>query len=111
MLELLGMEKQINLKHSLSFFFLHAITCIIYGFSVYTLKERGFSASNAGYFLAVSSFIAIFLQIFLADICDKSKKISVFEMSVICALLIFVCAVCNYFIGGANALLAISKYL
>lgn len=101
------MEKQINLKHSLSFFFLHAITCIIYGFSVYTLKERGFSASNAGYFLAASSFIAIFLQIFLADICDKSKKISVFEMSTVCALLIFICAVCNYFIRSANAFLAI----
>lgn len=101
------MQKQIDFKNSLSFFFFHAITCVIYGFSVYTLKERGFSSSDTGYFFAIASFIAFLLQIILADICDKSNKISVFEMSTICAFIISICAIVNFFLESSSIFLAI----
>ncbi len=101
------MNKKVNLTYSLCFFFLHAITCVVYGYGIYSLKARGYSAASAGECLAISSFVAFFLQAFLANHVDNSKKERVFEVSLICALVIFVFSIFNKLLNTKSIFLTI----
>ena len=101
------MNKKIEIRYSLSLFLFHCLTAIVYGFGVYCLKERGFSASTSGILLASSSFFAFIMQALLADLSDKSKKINAFGICIFCALIIFVFSIFNFLLTKAGILLAI----
>ena len=89
------MNNKISFKYMLSHFFLHAITCVVYGYGVYSLKARGYSSSSAGECLAICSFLAFFLQAYLSNFVDNSKKLNIFDVSIICASIIFVFTIFN----------------
>lgn len=101
------MNKKINRRYSLCFFFLHAITCVVYGYGVYSLKARGYSASQAGECLAICSLLAFFLQASLANFVDNSKKISIFDVSIFCALIIFIFSIFNNFLHEKSLILTL----
>ena len=98
---------KINVKYILIFFFFHALTCVIYGFGVYTLTQRGFDYTLAGMCLSFSSLLAFILQNFLATHLNKNKKLGTFEVVVLLTFLIFLFMFINAFISKANLLLAI----
>ena len=101
------MNSSINRKYSFSFFFLHAITCVVYGYGVYSLKARGYSASLAGECLAICSLFAFFLQAYLANFVDNSKKLQAFDVSVICAFIIFIFSIFNTFLVEKSIILTL----
>ena len=98
---------KINVKYILIFFFFHALTCVIYGFGVYTLTQRGFDYTRAGMCLSFSSLLAFILQNYLASCINKNKKVGTFEVVVLLTILIFVFMFINIFIRKASLLLAI----
>lgn len=70
---------------------------VITSFASAFLLDRGYSNSEIGLILAVGSVVAVFLQPFMADIADRSKKVSLIGITqivtVVIALLMLMCFV------------------
>lgn len=68
---------------------------VITSFASAFLLDRGYSNSEIGLILAVGSVVAVFLQPFMADIADRSKRISLIGVTqivtVLIAVLMFLC--------------------
>lgn len=68
---------------------------VVTSFASAFLIDRGYSNSEIGLILAAGSVVAVFLQPFMADIADRSKKVSLIGITqivtVIIALLMFMC--------------------
>ncbi len=54
------------------------------------LLPRGYSNTEIGIILAAASVIAVFLQPAMADIADRSRKVSLIEITQICTILLMV---------------------
>lgn len=83
------MGKKLNFLYSA----LHSSYWVYYGvissFSSVFLLARGFSNSQIGIILAIGNVLAVMIQPYLADVIDRSEKISIFGvMSWLAAVLI-----------------------
>ena len=54
------------------------------------LLPRGYSNTEIGIILAAASVIAVFLQPAMADIADRSRKVSLIEITQICTILLMI---------------------
>ena len=75
------MKKILNLEYGAIHAFYWMSYAVIGSFASAFLLGRGYSNSFIGLIIAVGSVLAIFLQPVLADIADRSKKISLFGLT------------------------------
>ena len=96
------LEKRLNLHYSV----VHSTYWMYYGtlsgFSSVFMLARGFSNSTIGVVLALSNVIAVVLQLFLANLIDRSERVTLFgTMKATAGLLILVPATL-FVIKGAS---------
>ncbi len=78
---------------------------VICSFSSVFLLARGYSNSEIGIILAAGNVLAVFVQPFVADFADRSKRFSVFSIMEILAAILFVLTALMYVIQRKSALL------
>lgn len=96
--------RKISIDHTLVHVGYQAFAGIIYGFAVYVLMERGFNSAMAGLSLAFANLISLTIQPIVSNFLDRSKKISLFEMSVITSVLMFVLYIASNFLKDGSIL-------
>lgn len=75
---------------------------IVASFASAFLLGRGYSNSEIGLIIAVGSMVAVFLQPMLADIADRSKKISLIELTEIVTVVLMVLTACSFIMQKAS---------
>ena len=99
------MEKLLNRQYAA----IHGTYWMYYGvicsFSSVFLLARGYSNSEIGIILAAGNVLAVFIQPFVADFADRSKRFSVFSIMEILAAILFVLTALMYVIQRKSALL------
>lgn len=99
--------KQLNIEYfSLQSLFWMTY-CMVVGFSVTYLLSCGYSNSEAGYILASANICALVLQLFFADLADRSKKINAMTIFLISISIIFVCSIGLFFISVRSVILTL----
>lgn len=101
-------EKQLNRQYAAihgSYWMYYGVIC---GFASVFLLERGYSNSEIGIILATGNILAVFVQPFIADFADRSKKLSFFSiMEMMTALLIVLTALLFVMQRKSLALMAV----
>jgi hypothetical protein len=99
--------KQLNIEYfSLQSLFWMTY-CMVVGFSVTYLLSCGYSNSEAGYILASANICALFLQLFFADLADRSKRINAMTIFLVSIVIIFVCSIGLFFISARSVILTL----
>ena len=84
------MEKMLNIKYGC----IHGTYWMYYGvagsFASAFLLARGYSNAEIGIILAVGNILAVFLQPLIADLADRSKKLSLIGVTQLSAVLLMV---------------------
>lgn len=84
------MEKLLNIKYGC----IHGTYWMYYGvagsFASAFLLARGYSNAEIGIILAVGNILAVFLQPLIADLADRSKKLSLIGVTQLSAVLLMV---------------------
>lgn len=80
---------------------------IISSFASAFLLDRGYSNSDIGVILAAGSVVAVFLQPILADIADRSKKISLISLTQIITVVLMVLTLLSFIMHKANIALSV----
>ena len=80
--------RKINIDHTLIHVCYQATAGIFYGFSIYVLMARGFNAAVAGYSLAIANLLSLIIQPTVSNFLDHTKKITLFEVSIIITVLL-----------------------
>ncbi|MBS5334201.1 MAG: MFS transporter [Firmicutes bacterium] len=80
---------------------------IISSFASAFLLDRGYSNSDIGVILAAGSVVAVFLQPILADIADRSKKISLISLTQIITVVLMVLTFLSFVMHKANIALSV----
>ncbi len=83
--------KSLNIKYGAMQGFYWMIYCAIPGFASVFLLDKQYDNTQIGYILAIGFIVSVFLQPIVADIADKSKKISLVGIMMInvIALILF----------------------
>ena len=94
---------------------IHATYWMFYGVSnsfasAYLLYE-GYSNSEIGFILAVANVLAVFLQPYLADFADRSKKISLIGVSQLTVVFLICLEGCLFIAKGKSIVLWLSFVL
>lgn len=80
---------------------------VITSFASAFLLDRGYSNSEIGLILAVGSVVAVFMQPFMADIADRSKRISLIGVTQIVTALIAVLMLFCFIMQKASIALSV----
>lgn len=80
---------------------------IISSFASAFLLDRGYSNSDIGVILASGSVVAVFLQPILADIADRSKKISLISLTQIITAVLMALTFLSFVMHKANIALSV----
>ena len=87
------MTKQFNIKYTLKYALVQALywlsVCSTNGFASVFILDRGYSNSTIGIMLAVSNIGAVVFQPIVASFADKTKKLTLVEIT---AILSIICA-------------------
>lgn len=96
------MENKVNNRFTIEYALIHilfqALAGIVYGFTVYYLIERGYSASMAGLCLSITNFIGFVFQPIISNFLDRSRKISVFEVTSLICIAMSIVYLFNFFV-------------
>lgn len=80
---------------------------IIGSFASAFLLDRGYTNSEIGVILAVGSVVAVFIQPVLADIADRSKKISLISLTQIVTVVMMVLTAVSFVMQRATLALSV----
>ena len=80
---------------------------VILNFASVFLLDRGYTNSQIGLILAAGSVVAVFLQPFIADLADRSKKITLIGITQIITILIMVMMLFCFVMTGASIALSV----
>ena len=84
------MEKMLNIKYGCihgTYWMYYGVSC---SFASAFLLARGYSNAEIGIILAVGNILAVFLQPLIADLADRSKKLSLVGVTQISTVLLMV---------------------
>lgn len=99
------MGKLLNIKYGC----IHGTYWMYYGvacsFASAFLLARGYSNAEIGIILAVGNILAVFLQPLVADLADRSKKLSLVGITQLSTALLMVLTVMQFAIRGKSAAL------
>jgi len=104
-------QRKINIEYALMQSAYWMAYCMVLTFAAVFLQARGYSGTEIGVILAASNIMALVLQPLVADLADRSKKISVVHILwATCALTaLFLAVACLVHVKGA--LLSVSYAL
>ena len=99
------MGKLLNIKYGC----IHGTYWMYYGvagsFASAFLLARGYSNAEIGIILAVGNILAVFLQPLIADLADRSKKLSLIGVTQLSAVLLMVLTVLLFVMKQKSAAL------
>lgn len=101
------MKRLLNVEYGgihATYWMTYAVIC---SFASAFLLDRGYSNSDIGLILAVGSVVAVFLQPFLADIADRSKKISLIGVTQIVTVIISILMALSFIMQRATVALSV----
>lgn len=101
------MKKILNLEYGAIHAFYWMSYAVIGSFASAFLLGRGYSNSFIGLIIAAGSVLAIFLQPVLADIADRSKKISLFGLTELVSVLLIVLTFISFVLKKESAALTV----
>jgi len=101
------MNRLLNFTYSAVQAFYWMYFASIVSFASVFLLERGYSNSQIGFILAFSSIIAVLFQPILADIADRSKKLSLISVTGVIGFILIVSTFSLLFIHNKSLLLTI----
>ncbi len=101
------MKKILNLEYGAIHAFYWMSYAVIGSFASAFLLGRGYSNSFIGLIIAVGSVLAIFLQPVLADIADRSKKISIFGLTEMVSALMIILTFVSFVLRKESAALTV----
>ena len=76
--------------------------CVIASFSSVFLLANGYSNTEIGLLIAIGNLISVVIQPFLANLADRSKKATVFEISMVATTLIMLFAFFTLILHGRS---------
>ena len=85
--------------------------CVIASFSSVFLLANGYSNTEIGLLIAIGNLVSVGIQPFLANLADRTKKATVFEISMIVTALIMLFAVFTLILHGRSILLFLAYLL
>lgn len=101
------MERLLNLEYAGThggYWMIYGVVC---SFASVFLLDKGYSNSDIGVILAAGSIAAVFMQPLLADIADRSKKISLIGITEIVTVVIAVMTAITFVTAKASAALSV----
>lgn len=100
-----------NLGYALVFATYWMSYCVIASFSSVFLLANGYSNTEIGLLIAIGNLVSVGIQPFLANLADRTKKATVFEISMIVTALIMLFAVFMFVLHGRSILLFLAYLL
>jgi len=102
------MQKKLNIYHILGHLCYQSIAGVVFGFGVYMLVNRNYSAAEAGLFMSLACGFSTLIQPVISNFLDNSKKVTVFDAVIIEALLIASMFIVNSLFTDKSIFLALA---
>ncbi len=102
-----GMKRLLNLEYSCvhgTYWMMYAVIC---SFASAFLLDRGYSNSDIGIILAVANVVAVFVQPLVADLSDRSKRISLIGVTQVITVILMVLTALTFTLKGASVSLSV----
>ena len=103
----MNMKKLLNIEYAAvngGYWMVYGVVC---SFSSVFLLGKGYSNADIGIILAVGSVAAVFMQPLLADMADRSKKVSLIGLTEIVAVIIAALTAVTFAAAKASAALTV----
>jgi len=101
------MKKLLNIEYSC----IHGTYWMFYGvvcsFASVFLLDRGYSNAEIGVILAVANVVAVFMQPLLADLADRSKRISLIGVTEVITVILAVLMLTTFVLNKASLALSV----
>lgn len=81
---------------------------VIISFAAVFLKARGYTNTELGTIMAVGNICALILQPLVADLADRSKKVSILGIIAAVALIMSAAMLTNLLVSGRSAVVAVA---
>lgn len=94
------MQKELNIKYSMSNFFYFTMFGTMFAFVSVFLLDKGFDNTTIGLTLGLTSMASVSLQTFLGNYVDRHKHIKLQDMMSLVVLVIMGAAVLLYFLNN-----------
>ena len=103
----LRLQRNLNVKYSLVQGLYWMLYCILIGYASVFLLDKGYTNSQIGVILAIGFLGSIILQQFIAMLADKSTKISLTTIIILCLLCLGTCCAGLILIKSKSSALSI----
>lgn len=80
---------------------------IVYGFGIYMLIERGYSASVAGICFSLVNLFSLVVTPFISNYLDNTDRVSIIDLIIVSSILVLVLYGINYFLDTKSMILSI----
>ncbi|MGI6211447.1 MAG: MFS transporter [Anaerovoracaceae bacterium] len=99
------MDKLLNLEYGAVFGIYWMLYAVFFSFSSVFLLPLGYSNSEIGFIMSLSSVLAFFLEAPLADLADRSKRFTLTRITEIMTVLIMILSLEMFFVKGRSLVL------
>ena len=100
-------RNNIKVTHILIHSVYQMMATIVYGFGIYMLLERGYSASVAGICFSLVNLFSLVVTPFISNYLDNTDRITIIDLIIVSSILVVVLYVINYFLDTKSMLLSI----
>lgn len=97
-----------NIGYGLAFGMYFSTYCIIASFNSVYLLAHNYTNTEIGILIAVGNLVSVAMQPFLANLADRSKRLSVFQISIIVSILMMLFAVFTLVLHGRSVVLFVA---
>lgn len=94
-----------NIGYAIAFATYWMSYCVVASFSSVFLLANGYSNTEIGLLIAIGNLVSVGIQPVLANLADRSKKVTVFEISMLATALIMLFALFTLILHGRSILL------
>ena len=90
-METIKLQRKLNMEYSMVQGLYWTLYCILLGFASVFLLDKGYTNSQIGVILAIGFLGSVVLQQFVAILADKTKKISLITIIILCVFCLTLC--------------------
>lgn len=100
-------RNNIKITHVLIHSVYQMMAAIVFGFGIYMLLERGYSASSAGICFSLVNLFSLVVVPFISNYLDNTDKVTIIDLLIVSSILVVVLYGINYFLDTKSMVLSI----
>ena len=100
-------RRNIKVTHILIHSVYQMLAAIVYGFGIYMLLERGYSASVAGICFSFVNLFSLVVTPFISNYLDNTDRITIIDLLIVSSVMVVILYGINYFLDTKCMLLSI----